>query len=513
VSAQPTLLATLADRFQEAWQGSPSVADLDGDGVHEILAPRHDLVVGWHLDGSVVFRVQSSEGRFWSSAVVADLDPANPGLEVAAASRSKLYLWDKDGALRPGFPVTWRDEIRSLAAADIDGDSALELEVVTTTKLQANGQNDIVMAYEVTGQAVAGFPPNTTGAAGCDAACYVTGGYDQNLALGDLDGDGVADIVAPHDNAYLSAHRGDGEMFDSAPIFAVPTKVAGVRFLFDFASAKQGFANNEAIENQAHFTNSGPAIADLDGDGNAELVVLGSAQNASQTDRERGVGLWVLTPDGDRAPGWESPLHVSAYLSGLWDFPGTNIVGASNQVAIADLDPPSTSLEMVFAGFDGQIHAVAATRQVLWSYRYTTDANVLTGGVAVADLSGDGIPEIVFVTYSKDDDKSHLFVLGAGGALQRQVALPDRGAMPMPTIADVDGNGTLEIVVSLKDAVDHVRQVLVYTVPGSAANCLPWPTGRGNHRRTGESAFSTAPLFLDGFESGSTSEWSRATPP
>jgi hypothetical protein len=57
--------------------------------------------------------------------------------------------------------------------------------------------------------------------------------------------------------------------------------------------------------------------------------------------------------------------------------------------------------------------------------------------------------------------------------------------MPVPTLADVDGDGALDIVVSLKDAEDKVESVRVYAVPGSAANCLPWPTARGNLRRDG----------------------------
>ena len=57
--------------------------------------------------------------------------------------------------------------------------------------------------------------------------------------------------------------------------------------------------------------------------------------------------------------------------------------------------------------------------------------------------------------------------------------------MPVPSVADVDGDGDLEIVVSLKDGIDKMRQVFIYSVPGSASNCLPWPTGRGNLRRTG----------------------------
>jgi hypothetical protein len=57
--------------------------------------------------------------------------------------------------------------------------------------------------------------------------------------------------------------------------------------------------------------------------------------------------------------------------------------------------------------------------------------------------------------------------------------------MPVPTIADADGDGDLDIVVSLKDAVDKEQSVLIFEVPGSSTNCLAWPTGRGNYRRDG----------------------------
>lgn len=116
----------------------------------------------------------------------------------------------------------------------------------------------------------------------------------------------------------------------------------------------------------------------------------------------------------------------------------------------------------------------------------TTDLDrVLTGGVVAADLSGDGVPELVFASYSPDEGKGALFVADAAGGIQHELPLPGRGAMPVPTIADADGDGTLEIVVSLKDGEDGLRQVLVYRVPGSSDNCLPWPTGRGNLRRDG----------------------------
>ncbi|MEO8700236.1 MAG: VCBS repeat-containing protein, partial [Kofleriaceae bacterium] len=185
--AAPTLAYTLSDRFHEAWLASPAVADLDGDGTMEIVAPRDAQLIVWHADNTIAWRA-TLPGRIWSSPVVADLVPGSPGLEVAVAARGQIAAFDATGQMLPGFPFTWQDELRSLAAGDLDGNGSLELVAVTSTPLDANGQRDIVIALHGNGSLVAGFPPNTGGAAGCDDACYVTGGYDQNLAIGDVDG-------------------------------------------------------------------------------------------------------------------------------------------------------------------------------------------------------------------------------------------------------------------------------------------------------------------------------------
>jgi hypothetical protein len=479
----PKVVAKLVDRWHEAWLASPAVADLDGDGEQEIVVARDELLLVWHEDGQEVWRGQG-EGRIWASPLVLDLRPEIPGLEVVAASRGQILAWDAQGNVLSGFPVEWRDELRALAAADIDGDGRYELVAVTTSDLEANGQTDILIAIDDDGSVAKGFPPNTTGAAGCDDACYVHAGYDQTLALGDVDGDGVPDILAPQDNAYVSLHDGTGRAFDAAPIFEDRTKFSGIRFLHDYALAKQGWADDEASANQAHFTNTAPAIVDVDGDGEGDIVMLGSVQNAAQTDRYRGVALWVVHNDGTRPAAWRSPFHVEEYLDGLWD-PGDNIVAETNQVTPVELDPNSPGPEFVFAGFDGRIHAVNSAAEQLWQTTFTDQVEVYTGGVVVADLSKDGIPEIVFNTYSTQEDVSALFVLGADGRVLHELPLPGRGAMPVPTIADVDGDGQLEIVVSLKDSIESEEQVRIYTVPGSGDNCLLWPTGRGNLLRDG----------------------------
>lgn len=101
---------------------------------------------------------------------------------------------------------------------------------------------------------------------------------------------------------------------------------------------------------------------------------------------------------------------------------------------------------------------------------------------ALAPL-GDGTPELVLTTYGPSS--GDLVIFDAGGNELHRIALGARGAMPVPTIADVDGNGTLDIVVSLKDGEDRTRQVVIYEVASSSTKCLLWPTGRGNLRRDG----------------------------
>jgi hypothetical protein len=280
----------------------------------------------------------------------------------------------------------------------------------------------------------------------------------------------------------MSLHAGTGRAFDAAPIFDGRTKFSGIRWMVDYRLAQQGYADDEAVDEQAHFTNTAPALADLDGDGVAELIALGSIQNAAQDDRERGVGLFVARPDGTRPEAWLAPPRFPGYLAGLWDF-GDNLVGITNQVSVVELDPTRPGPEIVFAGFDGKLHGVDARGQTLWSSTYTTSAEVWTAGIAVADLTGDGTPELVFATYGPGG--GDLIVADAGGNIIHRVPLGGRGSMAVPTIADVDGDGDLDIAVSLKDAVDRERSTLVFEVAGSSTNCLLWPTGRGNLRRDG----------------------------
>ena len=107
--------------------------------------------------------------------------------------------------------------------------------------------------------------------------------------------------------------------------------------------------------------------------------------------------------------------------------------------------------------------------------------------MVAADLNKDGTPELVFGTYALHRNAGRLIVLSARGKKLSVTRLRHQaqngngiGVAAAPSIADLNGNGTLEIVLT---TIDH--GIDVYTVPGSGTGCLPWPTGRGNLLRNG----------------------------
>jgi hypothetical protein len=134
------------------------------------------------------------------------------------------------------------------------------------------------------------------------------------------------------------------------------------------------------------------------------------------------------------------------------------------------------------------VYAISPDAQRLWRFDFAKGApKTFASEVTIADLNQDGVPELVFGTYSLQGSAGRLIVLSNTGALLYDIPLPNQGTdgngigVPAaPTIADIDGDGTLEILLL---TFDH--GIDVFTVPGSAPNCLLWPTARGNLLRNG----------------------------
>lgn len=493
----PQLKQTLAGGG-EGWLGSPAAADLDGDGRMEIIAPRGGFLFVWHADGTLFwksaygFSAETSpatiSGRIWGPPVAADLD-GDGKLEIAAGSHKEtVSVWSWDGKMKAGWPKivggeagSADREIRSLAAGPLgNGKSALLASRTRTTKVP------VAFLFDSQGTVLPGWP-QLAASGGCvllpaqDANCFEAGTYNQNVGLADLDGDGKTDAIIGYDNAYVGLFHLSGVPFGT-PFLNRPF-FPGVPAFHDPALAIQGFGPDG--EDRSEFTDSPPVVADLDGDGARELILVGDHERAGIT-TILGNSLFVFRPDATRFPGFEQPFETRDHHSPLVtdDPAGTNIVDVTPAPAVADLDADGKK-EILFPAYDGVLYAVHSDGALFWEFSFADLGTRFATEPVVADLNNDGVPEILFATYETEAEKGALVILSHLGAELEKMSLPGRGSMAAPTLADVDGDGELEVIINLKDTSSQ-GGVQVYALPGSKTNLIPWPTGRGNLLRNGD---------------------------
>ena len=480
--APPVLRMNLPGSWDEDWFASPAVYDLDGDGSMEIVAGRHSVIYVWNHTGTLRWSAPVGENatpsivhgssRQYASPVVGDLDADGRG-EIAVAYSNKVVVYDHNGIIQSGWPQSFpasTSEIRSIAAADLTGNGKKEILAVKTSS------GPVTVAWSVEGAAIPGWPQVSN----CPE-CNNFGGYNQNIGAADLDGDLVPEVISTFDICHIGLNYADGSPLPANPIFS-GEYASSVPMFHDIDLAIQGWGPDG--NDRDEFTDSPPVFADLDGDSLPEVLLYSDHERAGEY-VNRGNCLWALNSDMTRVPGFELPICSGAPLfTGYRD----NIVQIAPAPALGDLAGDSR-MEIIVPSYDGLMRAFSPKGGLLWSYRFDAPGGDFIGasGAAVGDLNGDSIPEVVFSTYSTEQGISHLIILDADGALLHRTPLPKRGSMSVPTLADIDGDAVVEIIVSLKDRLDYVfGGVQVYEIATARAGYIPWPTGRGNLFRDGQ---------------------------
>ena len=519
---QPAFLRNIPG--QTSWFASPLVADLDGNGEREIIAAYYTLYV-YDSAGNVLDSAAGNGGRIYAPHVVCDLD-GDHIMDIVCGQRNEVYVyeWRNGLQLKSGWPADTTcagesPEIRGLAVDNLDGIGGLEI-VVTTTQTQSaedggaqvfvfDSDGGLYQPADATFQACWPRYNNRTGPGGDadrnGAGHEGFGCYGLNVGTGNIDDDPQKEIIVTYDNHHIQAFDPDGQAIDASSYFT--NRDSNYKDMPLTWGQFIRWADPDVENNHYHlhtgdwphpsrqewlqWTASPPGVADLNGDGRNEVIGVPNIEmQVPYVTQAYGImALEGAYGDGSRSamrlPGWEilprggSPIDVDGW------YPPTG-VPAPVIINIQGDDLP----EIIVSLNDGCFYAFEADGAELWHFNYTHGNPIMYASeAAVADLNQDGSPEIIFATYGDPDqrDSGHLMILAADGTLLHDLPLPDpghngngNGAPAAPTVADLEGDGQLEILVQ---TFDHGMDI--FTVPGSSDTCLLWTTARGGPLRTG----------------------------
>ena len=349
-------------------QYGPAASDLTGDDAPEVVAQNNggDVFV-WSADGTLLPGWPRKLTSLFGHVAVDDLD--GDGRNEIIVAGTSVVVVDVNGVARPGWPRSpGVSFLGAPAIGDIDGDGKKEIVV------EAISGPSPIFVYRSDGSPLPGWPRNVNPSLGSTYQAF------SEPVLGDLDGDGAAEILAGSKDGKLYAFRFDGSQLPGWPRSVLPAAAVNT-----------------------------PAIGDIDGDGLPEVVAGTDRPSASSSNY-----LFAWRAGGSLMPGW--PAQVSGSSFSYFGF------GAP---VLADLDGDGKA--DVVASSDVSYYAPFALNAYRFDGAKLADfprptlsiGASSTNAAAATDLDGDGILELAWI-----DDESNLYVWDLGA--------PESASAPWP---------------------------------------------------------------------------------
>lgn len=515
-----------------SWFGSPIIHDL-GTGQRKLVGTYYDIFVWDHQLNLLATAPSGSsyphEGRIYAPAVCADLDGDGVYEIVVGSNNGKVaaYEWKANRlSVKTGWPASTCSagqcpEVRGLAAGDLNGDGRIEI-VATTTQTAGGAQvfvfNPDGTPYQPSGIGFTAWPRyNSASGPGNDADANGPGNHGYgcfglNVGIGNLNDDPYLEVVVTFDNHQINVFHHTGvsmlasgyytnrssEYFDNRLNWGQFIRWFDAPVEMNHYHLHTGTWPHPSYQKWMQWTDSPPNVTDVNGDGKNEVVCVSNVEKDEPYDTKHHSVMVLEGAYGNgarsarRLPGWEV-LPSSGYplsRAGRTWYPPANPPAPTTVDLTGDGRP-----DTLYAAHDGYVYCISAAATQLWRTDIRHGRSLMYASeITVADLNQDGSPELVLTTYGDPDNLApgiphgYLMILDKAGAVLHDIQLPEqgtngngKGAPAAPTLMDLNGDGTLEIVVQTFGA-----GCFVYSVPGSAENLLLWPTGRGNYLRDGQ---------------------------
>ncbi len=424
----------------------------------------------------------------WSSPAVGDLG-GRSGVTVVGGMNGGVYAFGPDGspmfAPNVGAPVA-----SSPAIGDVDG----------------TGANVIVVGYgaETPGRGGVAII-NPDGGIRCrfDTPARSDGlaGVWNSPAIGDVDGDGVNDIVfGSFDNRIFAMH-GDCGVFASFDNLDTVWSAPALRDV-DGDGAAEIFIGGDATASNVAGSFSGGAFRSLEYDGTGTLAqrwvrqwpetFQGGAAFATiggQPAVVTGTGadycrnhggncansqkVWAFDPsDGHDLAGWPRTATYETFLGGP---------------AVGDIDGDGRD-DVVISSTDYKGNGAGAVDAFLGNGRHWvfTSADEIPSSPVIADTDGAGTPEVLVGT------NGQVYVLdGPTGAVRQSlIAAGNWAHKSAPAVANLAG--AWAVVTAGFDPSSNAGKIGAFPIPVPAT--APWPQYQKNARRLGSDPTDSGPL-------------------
>jgi hypothetical protein len=456
--------------------------DVNNDGKKDIVCSNGLVLLGtgtgtFNAVSTPAFPYSSNNpGGFGPGLASGDLNnDGKPDLVLDTGTNISIYLGKGDGTFTYGASYTSISNSGYVTITDLDGDGNLDIYTgLADLGIYTGDDNNNASAYALMGKGDGTFV----------GAPQSAGAYN-GTNLGDVNGDGIFDLITNATGQFnqtlptLTVQLGTGKgTFTSASTITAPAS---------FTATTSALTSPVTITNANTVGPTSYAVADLNGDGKADLVFVDN-------------GLTAINPGSGLPITYPAPIYFVALSNGdgtfatpvPYNFPqispasGFDVSVTANTVQIADFNhdghpdliftynaqaggPGTVPYYQGFAVLTGKGDGTFSTTAILTStYSSTTPPTtaLVSTVLSTVDLNSDGKPDLIVnapgtvVTNFQLQNAMQIYIGNGDGTFKTPTTIPTADEYGIPVLADLNKDGKLDLAFLAETSASQAELVV-----------------------------------------------------